>query len=102
MISSSIIARMIIACAFAWILIISACESRTEGSVPEELLALYGIVTDISESGGTATLTLANGADEWRIIFEDSDRLPDIGRAVIVLARDTHESTLLGASFNYL
>ena len=101
MISSSIIIRLFVICVSFWLLIINAHISYIEEGVPEKLIALYGIVMNVSESGDKTILTLINGDDEWKILFDNPDSLPDIGRAVIVLARDTSDAMLLGISYDY-
>lgn len=101
MASAPVIVRLLVVCALSWVLIINACIPHTGEIGSEEWLAFYGIVTDISESGGGAILTLSSGADVRKILFNDSDRLPDIGRAVIVLARADPGGMLLGISYDY-
>lgn len=103
MISLHIIVRLLAACALMWSLLIGICASVSDDISSEELVALYGIVSDVKESGAQETmiLTLVNGLNAWDITFRGFSDLPERGRAVIVLTKYAPGKSLEAFSYNY-
>lgn len=103
MISPYIIIRLLVACALMWSSLTGICASVSDDINSEELIALYGIVSDIKESGAQETmiLTLVNGANTWDITFMGFDHLPERDRPVIVLVNCAPGKSLVAVSYNY-
>lgn len=102
MISNFAMVRMFGMCIFAWILIISLCSS-SEIVDQDELIAIYGIVSEISGPAARDDfmITLINGAEKWNVFLTESEDMPELGREVIVLARAGPDNSLVAISYDY-
>jgi hypothetical protein len=95
--------RLIVICVLSWLLVIAFYSPPTGEAPVDELISIYGIVAD-SETldGGNATLiTVLDGDNVWKVIFDDPGHVPELGRAVIVTAKVTTGDLLIAICYNY-
>jgi len=102
MIHNFIMTRLLVICLLVWVLIICFCSSSEEAD-NDELVAVYGTVTEISGSvtGNDVMITLVNGPEVWNVILAGSERVPELGREVIVVARAGSDNSLTAVYYDY-
>lgn len=95
--------RLFIICVLCWVVIIGLYDNVSNESNANHLIAIYGIVTDdpVEVTANGIVVLVENGPDEWRILFSNSDQMPEINKAVIITVEQATDGILIAVSFCY-